>query len=205
MPTNLGEVSFTFNTSDLLEDIDDNVKEDANFAAGEVALEAVKEYMSKQNSPVKGKGKFRALKDKKYKEYKQKLVGNKKPNLELTGTMKDGMYVDSDQDSFTIFVDDDNTEQAYNHQEGVTVRQRQFLPFDDGTFKAPIVNKIKNELSKYKKGKKKAREVEAEFRGEGDSPSFQTLVKEFEKQNEQKRKKVLQLNTITSIADLFNE
>lgn len=205
MPTNLGEVSFTFNTSDLLEDIDDNVKEDANFAAGEVALEAVKEYMSKQVSPVKGKGKFRALKNKKYKQYKQKLVGNQNPNLELTGTMKDGMYVDSDQDSFTIFVDDDNAEQAYNHQVGETVRQRQFLPFDDGTFKAPIINKIKDELSKYKKGRKKAREVEAEFDQQATENGFNILAEAFQKQNDERRKKMLQLNSLTSIADLFNE
>jgi hypothetical protein len=205
MPTSKEEVSFTFNTSELLEDIDDNVKEDANFAAGEIALDAVKEYMSKQNSPVKGQRKFSALQDKKYKQYKQRLVGNKKANLELTGGLKDGMFVDSDQDGFTISVDPENTEQAYNHQIGDTVLPRQFLPFDDGTFKKPIVDKIKKELGKYKRGRKKAREVEQEFLGQGDSPSFQTLVKEFEKQNEQKRKKVLQLNTITSIADLFND
>lgn len=202
MPTNVNEVSYRFNTSDLLEDVDENVKEDANFAAGEIALEAVKEYMSKQNSPVQGKGRFRALKNKKYKEFKQKLVGNKKANLELTGEMKDGMYVDSDQDSFTIFVDDENTEQAQNHQDGVTVRQRQFLPYDDGTFKKPIVDKIKKELKKFKRDTKKAKEVEAEFFSQ-ETPNFNVLVKEFEKQNEKRRKKVLQLNTVNSIADLF--
>ena len=82
MPINKNEVSFTYDLDELLEDVPIEDREDAAYEAGNIALDAVKSYMSKQSSPVKGEGKFKSL-SKDYKKIKQKVAGNKKANLKV--------------------------------------------------------------------------------------------------------------------------
>lgn len=201
MPSERNEVSYYFNTYEFTQNIDDNVLEDANYAAGEIALEAIKQYASERKSTVKGiNGKYQKLSDD-YAKYKQKTVGNKTPNLELTGSMLDNLELDSDDDGFIIRVNDADVEKAYNHQVGDTVPARQFLPFDDGTFKDEIVKKIKSELKKYESGKTKAKEVKKEFTPVNNA-DFNKLLNEYNKSKENYNKKY-DINKVSKLTDFF--
>lgn len=154
MPINKNEVSFTYDLDELLEDVPIEDREDAAYEAGNIALDAVKSYMSKQSSPVKGEGKFKSL-SKDYKKIKQKVAGNKKANLKLYGNLDESMELEADDSSFTISIRPDNAGKAYNHNVGDTLPKRQFLPDDANgeTFKRNVVSKIKQEIKKYKKTK----------------------------------------------------
>ena len=154
MPIEKEEVSFTYDLDELLDDVPIEDREDAAYDAGNVALDAVKSYMAKQSSPVKGEGKFQAL-SKDYKKIKQKIAGNKKANLKLFGDLDESMEVEANDNSFTISIREDNTEKAYNHNTGDTLPKRQFLPNDakNETFKRDVISKIKKEIKKYKKTK----------------------------------------------------
>ena len=157
MPIKKEEVSFTYNLGSLLEDVPDEDREDAAFDAGNAALEAVKGYMEGSTSPVKGVYKpFPAL-NKEYKKRKQKIAGNSKANLKLFGDLDESMEIDADENSFTININKDNVEKAYNHNEGDTLPKRQFLPNDERgeTFKRNVVAKIKEQIAKYKKKPKR--------------------------------------------------
>ena len=203
MPSGRNEVSYYFNTFELTKDIDDNVLEDANFAAGEVAVDAIREYAQQRKSTVKGvNGKYAKL-SKEYAVRKQEQVGNKSPNLELTGSMLDGLQVDSDDDGFIIRVDDADVEKAYNHQVGDTLPKRQFLPLDNQTFKGEILKRIKSELKKYKSGTKRARQVESEFTPVNNA-DFNKLLKQFNKENENNKKRAYDISNKTKLTDFFN-
>jgi len=158
MPIEKEEVSFTYDLDELLDDVPIEDREDAAYDAGNVALDAVKSYMAKQSSPVKGEGKFQAL-SKDYKKIKQKIAGNKKANLKLFGDLDESMEVEANDNSFTISIREDNVEKAYNHNTKKTkenpLPKRQFLPNDakNETFKRDVISKIKKEIKKYKKTK----------------------------------------------------
>ena len=158
MPIEKEEVSFTYDLDELLDDVPIEDREDAAYDAGNVALDAVKSYMAKQTSPVKGEGKFQAL-SKDYKKIKQKIAGNKKANLKLFGDLDESMEVEANDNSFTISIREDNVEKAYNHNTKKTkenpLPKRQFLPNDakNETFKRDVISKIKKEIKKYKKTK----------------------------------------------------
>ena len=153
MPIEENNVSFTYDLDELLEDVPAEDREDAAYDAGEAALGAVKSYMAKQVSPVKGQYKPFAALSKDYKKIKQKVAGNKKANLKLYGDLDESMEVEADDGSFTISIKPDNAAKAYNHNVGETVPQRQFLPDDTNgeTFKRNVVAKIKEQIAKYKK------------------------------------------------------
>ena len=155
MPIKENEVSFTYDLEDLLNEVPEDEREDAAQEAGEIALQKVHEYMDKRVSPVNGQGKFEALAKGPYRKFKKSKVGNTKANLRLTGELIESMEVDADDRSFTISVggDESNIAKAYNHNEGDTVAQRQFLPNDDipnQTFKRGIVKAIKDTIKKYR-------------------------------------------------------
>ena len=163
MPIEENNVSFTYDLDELLEDVPAEDREDAAYDAGEAALGAVKSYMAKQVSPVKGQYKRFAALSKDYKKIKQKVAGNKKANLKLYGDLDESMEVEADDGSFTISIRPDNTAKAYNHNVGETVPQRQFLPDDTNgeTFKRNVVAKIKEQIAKYKKPRQR-RQPEAQ-------------------------------------------
>lgn len=124
--------------------------------AGEEALKKIKEYMNKAKSPVTGRS-FAKL-SKEYAKTKKKMVGNSKPNLQLTGDMIEEIELDYDKDSFTIFIDDpDETAKAYNHNVGDTVKARPFIPDDskrqkfDGAIRDKYEKKIKDFAKKIPK------------------------------------------------------
>lgn len=120
--------------------------------AGEEALKKIKEYMEKAKSPVTGQS-FAKL-SKEYAKTKKKMVGNSKANLKLTGDMIDEIDLDFDQDSFTIFIDDpDETEKAYNHNVGDTVKARPFIPDDNKRqkFDAGIRSKYEKKIKDFAK------------------------------------------------------
>lgn len=155
MPITKDNVSFTYDMDQHLKGVPENDRQDAANDAGEAALVKIAELVEKKRSPVKGNNKnFDALSDK-YAKLKQKRVGNKNPNLRLTGELIESLDVESDSNSFTIQVtgDEGNVQKAYNHNIGDTVPKRQFLPDESNgeTFKSAVVQAIKQSISKYKK------------------------------------------------------
>lgn len=155
MPIKKEDVSFTYDVNKHLKGVPENDREDAANDAGEAALEKISEYMEKRRSPVKGNNKnFAELSDK-YAKIKQKRVGNKKPNLRLTGELLESLDVEADSNSFTLRVtgSENNIEKSYNHNVGDTVPKRQFLPNDANNeqLKGDVVKAIKDAIKKYKK------------------------------------------------------
>jgi len=193
MPIRKNEVSFTYDLEDLLDEVPEDDREDAATEAGELALQKVHDYMDRQISPVKGERNFRALKkDSPYRKLKQKLVGNQKPNLRLTGKLIEAMEVDADESSFKIFVKKNakNTDikKAYNHNVGDTVIKRQFLPDDSKqgqTFKRSILKVIKDTIAKYKKPKSKRPPVQAP--PETISVNYEALLSTFKASKREKQ------------------
>ena len=193
MPIRKNEVSFTYDLEDLLDEVPEDDREDAATEAGELALQKVHDYMDRQISPVKGERNFRALKkDSPYRKLKQKLVGNQKPNLRLTGKLIEAMEVDADESSFKIFVKKNakNTDikKAYNHNVGDTVIKRQFLPDDSKqgqTFKRSILKVIKDTIAKYKKPKPKRPPVQAP--PETISVNYEALLSTFKASKREKQ------------------
>ena len=161
MPIRQNKVSYTLDVSEYLEDVPEDDREDATFEAGEAALEKITEYMENRKTPVSGVKNFRAL-SKEYAKIKQKRVGNKNPNLRLTGKLIESLDVESDNKSFSIrVIGKKDTEKAYNHNTGDTVPKRQFLPDDTkrsgpgSKFKRDVVSVIKKTINRYKKPVKK--------------------------------------------------
>lgn len=184
MPIKEDEVSYTYDASKLLEDVPKDDREDATYEAGEAALQKIHEYMGKQVSPVSGEGKYRALNKKSgYRKLKQKMVGNKKANLRLTGSLIESMEVDANDSSFTISVSSDEAAKAYNHNEGDTLPKRQFLPNDEATdknsrLKRDVVKVIKEAINRYKKPIKK-RPAEAVAPLEVTTEAYSNLYESF--------------------------
>lgn len=190
MPIEIDNVSFTYDMDQHLKGVPENDRQEAASDAGEAALVKIAELVEKKRSPVKGNNKnFDALSDK-YAKLKQKRVGNKKPNLRLTGELIESLDVESDSNSFTIQVtgDEGNVKKAYNHNIGDTVPQRQFLPNDTRgqTFKGEVVKAIKESIKKYKKTK-------AQIPSEAEAPTltvednFASLLKEFKATEREKQ------------------
>ena len=154
MPIKKDDVSFTYDVSKHLKGVPEEDREDAALDAGEAALEKISEYMEKQRSPVKGERGFPKL-SKEYAAFKQVKVGNKNPNLRLTGNMLESLDVEADEESFTISVAGgrQEVEKAYNHNIGDTLPKRQFLPDDKKKqqFKGDVVKSIKEAINRYKK------------------------------------------------------
>ena len=155
MPIKKEDVSFTYDVNKHLKGVPENDREDAANDAGEAALEKISEYMEKRRSPVKGKNKNFDELSTKYAKIKQKRVGNKKPNLRLTGELLESLDVEADDNSFTLRVtgSDNNIQKSYNHNVGDTVPKRQFLPNDANNeqLKGDVVKAIKDAIKKYKK------------------------------------------------------
>lgn len=122
--------------------------------AGEEALKRIKEQVAKQKSPVTGNT-FAKL-NKNYAKYKKKIKGHSKADLSLTGDMLTELDMDFDQDSFTIFIDDpDETQKAYNHNVGDTVKKRPFIPDDSKNqkfHKASVRDKYEKKIKQFAKG-----------------------------------------------------
>lgn len=153
MPIRKDLLEYRVDLKKQLKDIKDPAqRKRAAKIAGEEALKKIKEYMGKAKSPVTGQPFAKLNKD--YAKAKKKMVGNDKPNLKLTGDMIDEIDLDFDQDSFTIFIDDpDETEKAYNHNVGDTVKARPFIPDDNKRqkFDSGIRDKYEKKIKDFAK------------------------------------------------------
>lgn len=199
-----GEFSYRYDASKHLKGVPEEDREEATYQAGEAALQKIHEYMDAKKSPVKGIRKnFDSLSDK-YAEFKRSKVGNENPNLRLSGKLIESMDVDSDENSFTISIDDsDEIAKAYNHNEGDTLPMRKFMPHDDrtknNTFKKEIVDTIKKVIKRYKKPKRGRPEAVAPV--EVASENYQKLFATF--QATKREQKIAQNLSLFKIKDIL--
>lgn len=156
MPIREDEIEYKIDLKKELRKIKDpSDKERAAKLAGEEVLKRIKQYVARGDSPVAGNGKFKKL-SKDYAEKKKQLVGNKKANLSLFGDMLGELDVDFDDESLTLFIDEpEQMAKAENHNKGVTIPKRPFLPDDEAkrgkNFKRDIVDAYKNKIKQFAK------------------------------------------------------
>jgi hypothetical protein len=111
--------------------------------------ESVLSYVADEESPVSGRGAFKALSKKsEYTEEKKDLVGNTKANLENTGALLDSVKVVGNGSALVLTVDSDQMGKAdghNNHSGDSNLPTRRFIPKakDGETFKRDILDGIK--------------------------------------------------------------
>jgi hypothetical protein len=146
MAINLSEVSFTFEIPSFDEIAPEN-REDLVNEVGEYLLDSILDYVGESRSPVAG-GKFKKELSDAYK----KISGKESANLDFTGSMLDSLEIipDFENGSVTIGVfDPDEAPKAFNHNEGDTLPQRQFIPKEDELLKAEIIRGVSRIIEEY--------------------------------------------------------
>lgn len=146
MAINLSEVSFTFEIPSFDEIAPEN-REDLVNEVGEYLLDSILDYVGESKSPVAG-GKFKKELSDAYK----KISGKNNANLDFTGSMLDSLEIIPDFENGTVTIgvfDPDETPKAFNHNEGDTLPQRQFIPKEDELLKAEIIRGVSRILEDY--------------------------------------------------------
>lgn len=153
MPIKKNKISYFYDLSDQLEGVTSRQEREAIKArAGDILLDEVMEFTAKSNSPVKGKGRFKAL-SKEYKAVKKKQGKGTKANLRLDLDMLPSIKVVKKKDGVELTITDSiEKKKAYNHIVGDTVPSRSFLPDDaqSETFKKPINDRVNREINAVK-------------------------------------------------------
>ena len=153
MPITKDETRYKVNLDKELDGLSDSFKAEASEIAGQAVLDKLKEYVGKQQSPVSGQGKYKALSSD-YKKFKRKTVGNGKANLSLFGDLLESIDVDADIDGFELVIDDPTEVlKSYNHNKGDTIPKRQFIPEDTQKFKRDIIKSYEKKLQEFKKNR----------------------------------------------------
>lgn len=118
---------------------------------GNSFLDSIKESTRKKTSTVKNEA-FRKL-SKPYR--KRKLAAGKggQPNLRLKNEMLNDLFFKNQADSVTLKITNKKSKaKAENHNHGVTVPIRQFLPTDKGQgFRRAIMNDVNAKIRDFKK------------------------------------------------------
>lgn len=119
------------------------VKKLVNEAVGEYLVEQTLISIEKQQSPVAGQGSFKPL-SKEYAKIKQREVGNRRPNLEAEGTMKDELdFVASDTLNIGVYGERAGAADGHNNLSGRSkLTKRQFLPDEGETYKRSVLTEI---------------------------------------------------------------
>jgi len=131
------------------------------------ALSEISEFVENQifahvaqgRSPVKGVTPFKALSPG-YAEFKRGKVGNANADLRLTSSMLSALDAKPKGNAVKIEVaggnsGDDDYKKAENHNNGVTLPKRQFIPHSGQAFKDKITKGVDRILAKHAKDNKK--------------------------------------------------
>ena len=162
------DVTKTINLSKKIKSLkDEDDRTDALEAAGEFLVTKILQKLSKRESPVKGRGRFKGL-SKDYGDKKQKEFGNRRANLEAEGDLLSALEyrVDAAAGTVTVGVFEDSGESGkadgHNHWTGKPkgVPRRQFIPKSNQTFQKKIMD-----------GVDRAIKDEIRLLGEGDGES----------------------------------
>jgi hypothetical protein len=116
----------------------------------------VLEYVGNLNSPVSGRGKFKAL-NKAYKAEKEASGRPGQPNLEFHGDLLDSVRVKFEGDESVLYVlssESDKADGHNNHSGESELPIRRFIPkAEDGeTYKREILSEINAILRRYDQG-----------------------------------------------------
>jgi len=121
----------------------------------QAVLREIKSYTESSISPVAGYGAYKGL-SKKYKAKKQKMGKGGNADLHLNDEMINSIQAITNRGSKIVFkIEGVNAKKSHNHNLGVTLPQRPFMPNEGETFKRSIlslVNQIISESTPNKDG-----------------------------------------------------
>lgn len=123
----------------------------------DTAISEIKKSSFKRTSSVNQKGASNSFKklSKDYRKKKMAMGKTGQPNLVLHDEMLNSIFGKSSGDSVSLKITDKkNKAKAENHNHGVTLPKRQFLPTQDGQgFRRDIMNAINRKVREYLNGK----------------------------------------------------
>ena len=141
------EEIFTRILPDIPTELDSNEVEEMMNDIGEYIFSEIFDYLAEGKSPVTGE-KFQEL-SKSYADAQKN--GDVTPNLDLNGDMLRSMQLKVEADGITVGIfDKDQAKKAYNHNQGDTLPQRQFIPDKGEAFAADIMEGIIEIIDLYK-------------------------------------------------------
>ena len=146
MPITKSKVTFTYDLSDKLEGVNRRKAAKIKQAVGQLLISEIDNYTEVQKSPVKNQRAFKELSDK-YKAIKKSKGKGDKANLKLNFEMLDAWKINNKPQGVELAITDrKEKKKAENHNHGVTVPKRQFLPDDvkSQDFKEDIKKKVNN-------------------------------------------------------------
>lgn len=146
---------FKFNPLEELKlDIPKENRKEALQAAAEFIHESMLNYIGEGKSPVAG-GHWKRSLSKGYKEIKSQESSANFANLELSGSLLDGLEVKVKRDELVIDVDKSDYDKAEGNILGSYGRDpdknkaRQFMPQGSETFKKTILSDLKELLKEF--------------------------------------------------------
>jgi hypothetical protein len=149
MPITKNKVSFTYDLSDKLEGVSIRKAAKIKKAVGELLISEIESFTAKQTSPVKSQRAFKPLSDA-YRSIKKKAGKGTKANLRLKEKMIPALKAVNESEGVAIKITQAlEKKKAENHNHGVTVPRRQFLPDDvQGQDFKPVIKKKVDKLVK---------------------------------------------------------
>ena len=164
MPITKSKVTYTLNISEMIKDVPREDRAEVREQIATTVLSQILDDVSEASSPVSAQS-FKPLS----KDYKKKKIKEGKggiANLEFLGDMLSSLdyRIKGNNITWGIFGDSTEKKKAENHNLGVTLPKRQFLPNDKGepvtlgtargnnTFRAGINNTIKSILQEASDG-----------------------------------------------------
>jgi hypothetical protein len=144
MPITKRKVSFTYDLSEQLEGVSTRKAAQIKKAVGELLVSEILDFTANSNSPVKSQRAFKPLSSD-YKKVKKSKGKGTKANLRLDMDMLPAIKHSNASDGVTIKITDAlEKKKAENHNHGITVPKRQFIPDDvqDQDFKPAIKKKV---------------------------------------------------------------
>lgn len=145
------KVSVDVDLSRDLEGLTDSQQTKLKRIVGETLIDEVLKSTASKTSSVNN-AKFQKLS----KEYRKKKMSEGKigqPNLRLSSEMLDSLFRKNSPDGVSLKITNPKSKKkAENHNNGVTVPQRQFLPTKSGKgFKQDIMKVVNAKIRDYKK------------------------------------------------------
>ena len=144
MPITKRKVSFIYDLSDHLDGVSNKKASKIKQAVGQLLISEIDNFTSNEKSPVKNQRSFKPLSPE-YKKIKKAKGKGGDANLKLNFKMLDSWKLNNKPDGVELSITDaTEKKKAENHNHGITVPKRQFLPDDvqGQDFKESIKRKV---------------------------------------------------------------
>jgi len=145
------KTSATIDLSDELSGLNKSQKKELADQIGELLIEQALLSVADAKSPITGTA-FTAL-SKEYAEHKMDEVGNKKPNLDVSGDMLQDLdfKINGDQIDWGVFGSEAPKADGHNNLSGKSkLPERRFIPAKGQTFDESILSLVKDTVDAYK-------------------------------------------------------